>query len=227
MKLEIFGDSVLKGVMYTESGRYKIYDERLNSRLAEMDIGLERNCRIGSTVGMGYERLEKRFLENPPDRDDTFLLEFGGNDSDYNWKEIAENCTGDHFCHTLPEKYLEIYGRMIEKIKGFGVKNIFVSTLIPIDAEKYLNFIGKTLDKEKILSWLGDTSMLYRFQESYSRLAEKVAGEYGCRLVDLRTPFLLSHDFSSLLSSDGIHPTQKGHELIENVIFDSVVGNAI
>jgi hypothetical protein len=47
----------------------------------------------------------------------------------------------------------------------------------------------KGLKKENILKWLGSINTIYRFQESYSRMIEKIAAETKTRLVDIRTLF--------------------------------------
>ena len=59
---------------------------------------------------------------------------------------------------------------------------------------------------------------LYRWQEYYNAMACSLARSLGCRIVDLRTKFLQSDEFASLISDDGIHPTQKGHDLIHRSI---------
>ena len=75
--------------------------------------------------------------------------------------------------------------------------------------------ISRSNSYDNILSWLGDPSMLYRFQEHYNRIVERLAAEVGCPMIDLRGAFLLSHDYKALISADGIHPTEAGHDLIE------------
>jgi hypothetical protein len=90
--------------------------------------------------------------------------------------------------------------------------------MIPIDADRYMQTISSKNSYESILSWLGDASMLYRFQEHYNRIVEKLAFEMGCPMIDLRGEFLLSHDYKTLISADGIHPTEAGHDLIEGTL---------
>ena len=97
---------------------------------------------------------------------------------------------------------------------------VMMANMIPIDAERYMQTISKGNSYENILSWLGDVSMLYRFQEHYNRLVEQLSMETGCPLIDLRGAFLLSHDYKALISSDGIHPTEAGHDLIEKTLRD-------
>jgi lysophospholipase L1-like esterase len=62
--------------------------------------------------------------------------------------------------------------------------------------------------------------MLYRWHEYYNELVCKVAQETGAFLIDLRTPFLKSHKLNNLICSDGIHPSETGHLMIEKIIED-------
>ena len=52
-------------------------------------------------------------------------------------------------------------------------------------------------------------------------VVERVASESGCPLIDIRSPFLLSHDYRSLISDDGIHPSEKGHRLIRETLAEN------
>ena len=46
--------------------------------------------------------------------------------------------------------------------------------------------------------------------------------KFGCTLIDIRSPFLLSHNYANRLSGDGIHPTVEGHRVIDDLITQSV-----
>jgi lysophospholipase L1-like esterase len=65
--------------------------------------------------------------------------------------------------------------------------------------------------------------MLYRWHEYYNELVCTVARETGAFLIDLRTPFLKSHNLKNLICSDGIHPSEEGHRMIERIIEDSLL----
>jgi hypothetical protein len=54
---------------------------------------------------------------------------------------------------------------------------------------------------------------------AHSHLAERLAYEHHCPLLDLRSSFLLTHDYKSMICEDGIHPTRLGHELIDRELF--------
>ena len=65
-------------------------------------------------------------------------------------------------------------------------------------------------------------NFLYRWQEYYNDLVCRLSRELSCPLLDLRPEFLRSPVFPSLISADGIHPTQAGHDLVHRCALDAV-----
>ena len=76
--------------------------------------------------------------------------------------------------------------------------------------------------RENILTWLGDTDHIFRWQEYYNAMVAQLSRAFGCRLVDLRAEFLKSRVFPTLIGADGIHPTQAGHDLIHQSVQTSL-----
>ena len=62
---------------------------------------------------------------------------------------------------------------------------------------------------------------VYHDCETYCT-AEKIAEKFSCPLIDIRSPFLLSHNYTNLLSPDGIHPNVEGHEMIDKLLCEAV-----
>ncbi|MGN1345634.1 MAG: SGNH/GDSL hydrolase family protein [Eubacteriales bacterium] len=218
-RILIFGDSIMRGVYYSaEAGRHMLYGERTR---ALREAGFEvKNCSVmGATVGTGLELIQKRLTS--PASDTTVLLEYGGNDCDYHWSDISGDPSGDYFPNTPHERFVELYGEMIRYAKDMGA-TVCICNLVPLDSERYMRWISRSLSYENILGWLGDPSMLYRWHEYYNRTAEAIASSFGCPLIDIRSPFLLSHNYANLLSPDGIHPNVEGHRMIDRLICEAV-----
>lgn len=234
-RILIFGDSILRGVYVEEETRtHRLYRERIAN--LSTSSGCEvKNCSVmGATVETGEELIRRKFqpyaegqpyADGQPDADGepaTVIFEYGGNDCDYKWQDISDNPAGEFSPNTPADRFVSGYGKCIEYAKSLGSR-VFLCNLVPLDAGRYIEWISRNLSKENILSWLGDTSMLYRWQEYYNRTAEQIAAKYGCPLIDIRSPFLLSHSYSGLLSPDGIHPTVEGHRVIDRLIAEAVV----
>jgi lysophospholipase L1-like esterase len=155
------------------------------------------------------------------------LLEYGGNDCNFKWDEVAAEPDREHYPITVFSYFTETCKNMVEALLSKNISPVLM-TLPPIDAEKYLAYLGRQgLNTEKILKWLGDTQMIYRYQELYSNGIVKLAGEIGAKLVDVRKYFLEGRIFKSLLCDDGLHPNKEGHKLIFRAFEDFMLANNV
>ncbi len=211
-RLLLIGDSVAKGVTYEESsGRYSLCSRQFAS-LRARGVTVQNQAKMGAGVAHA-----ESILSNPrfvPDETTLVLLSLGGNDSDFAWSEISAAPEKDHQPMVTLSAFAERLRACIRKAQNLGAA-VAVTSFVPLDAERYLEQISLGLDRSRILKWLGSRDILYRWHEAYSREAERVARETGSALIDLRSNFLLRHDFKNLLCRDGIHPTPSGHALIE------------
>lgn len=212
-KIKIYGDSILKGVMYNEElKRYKLFGYRFDE-LKDKGIEVENNCKMGATIEQGFEIL-KATLDDC-DKDTVVILEYGGNDCNFNWSAVSDNPEGSFQPNTPEEKFTETYMEMIEFARGKGA-TVAVCNLVPIDSEKFMNWVTKGLNYDNILGWMGDINRIARWQEYYSRLSEKVAAVAKCPILDLRTNFLKHRAMENMIGADGMHPSFEGHSLIKD-----------
>ena len=219
MKIQIYGDSIMKAVLVDEQYQYHQISSRLLERFRQ-DTGADavNRARFGYTAARGQVVLQKD-LDKGLDCD-LALLEFGGNDCDHNWIEVARTPDGEHSPNTPLPKFLDTLKEMALAIQARGIQPVLM-TLPPLDAEKYLNFIGRRgADPNAVLSWLGDVQMIYRWQELYSNAVAQLAARLGLPLLDVRSRFLSRRDYTTLIARDGIHLTQPGYELIYDAFRD-------
>ncbi len=209
--LTIYGDSIMKGVVL-EKGRYKI-GEKIESFASRLFPRVFNRSRFGSTIEKGVEQLE-RDLERENIPQGVVLLEFGGNDCDFDWQAISDDPELDAMPKTAISRFKALYCRAIELVRRAGSTPV-LANLPPISAEKYLAWICRDgLSRENILHWLGDENAIYRYQEMYCRTIEEIAGEENADLVDLRGAFLSDRKLDAYLCEDGIHPNANGQKVI-------------
>lgn len=223
-RIMVFGDSVLKGVMYINDGargKYKLYSGTLEERMADHGIELTRCCHMGATIDAGLERMRRMLAKGTSFADTTVMLEFGGNDCAYNWQEVSASPEAHHEPKNNIHRFISLYKEAIELARSAGA-NVIISSLVPIDAAKYMDHITRGLSYENILGWLGDVNMLYRWHEGYNRAIVQLADECCIPLFDLRGEFLYTHAFKGLIGDDGIHPTAEGHKMIEDILVSSL-----
>ena len=213
----MYGDSILKGVLL-ENGRYTV-DRQWEKRIAaERGLEIRNSAHFGSTLGKALA-LIRRDCEREFDAGELALLEFGGNDCDYDWAAIAADPAGRFACKTPPEQFCAQYREAVALIRRSG-RRPAILTLPPIHSLRYLGFICRGgLSRENILRWLGDVDAIYRWQAMYSRMAEQIAREEGAELIDLRGAFLRDgRSPDELLCLDGIHPSRAGQGLLYDTL---------
>ena len=208
-----FGDSIMKGVVLRSSKveanpHYELSSLSLIERCGKL-LGLQTNnySRFGCTASVG-EKLLTRY-ENNLDSNHLVLLEYGGNDSDYNWKEIADDPLTEHKPNTVLDDFISAYRRMIDKVKAIGATPVMLS-LPPMDADRYFHFFTRNWteqQKQNVLTWLGgSTTHITTGHELYNMTITNIARQAGVSLIDLTTDLLLTRDYEKYLCEDGIHP---------------------
>jgi len=221
-RVEIFGDSLLKGVQINPQNlRYYINNNIDVERIEKTHLLDIRNfAKFGCTVTKGLTLIEKRLRGNEPFCD-AIVMDFGGNDCDYNWGAVSERPDSNHLPQTPLDVFAETYYKIIALLKENGIRPI-LTTLPPLDAQKFFNWFCNGLDKANVLKWLGDVHLIYRWQESYSRAVEKIAAETNTLLVDLRGAFLKHRDLERLLCADGTHPNTEGQKIITQAFLEFI-----
>ena len=218
----IFGDSIAKGIILDPL--------RMKYILTGCGIGecLEKNpeikvfnfAKFGCTVTKGQVVFEKHPEE--VEQSDTVILEFGGNDSDHRWGNVSDNPEGSYGANTELEIFESTYENITKRLIALG-KKVVILTLPPIDAKKYFEWISRGKNSDNIIKWLGSVDYIYRWHEMYNQSVCAVANKTGALLVDLRSSFLKLRDYSDYLCIDGIHPNEKGYELVNSVIRKAVL----
>lgn len=214
--LRVFGDSLLKGVVYdSEEGRYRLLKENGFKRMEEaLSLKVDSKAMFGCTVTKGKQLLERTLEKGPTPA--LVLIEFGGNDCDFLWDEISANPEGEHSPKTPLNIFSKTLKAMLDLVRSFKATPILMS-LPPIDGELYFNHICKKGgDGEQILKWLKDVKNIERVQQRYSDEVVEVAKETNTQLIDVRQAFGGHEGF---LCQDGIHLNEEGHSLmIESLI---------
>ena len=221
----LYGDSISKGVTYDEEkNRYVTikdsYAELLQGKLKGM---LYNAGKFGNTIIRGIKKLPEDLEKTRPD---IVVVDFGGNDCDFNWEEIADNPIGEHLPKTDFTLFQNSLKSLVSSLKKINITPVLMS-LPPIDADRYFKWISKYDDFKagNILKWLGSVNKIYWWQEKYSSAVVSVAQETKTIWIDVRGAFLNTSDYTKLICKDGIHPNIQGHRIIADKIFDFIKCN--
>ncbi|MEN6391576.1 MAG: SGNH/GDSL hydrolase family protein [Syntrophomonas sp.] len=221
-KIIVSGDSISKGVVYDErKNKYIVLENNYISLLQRKLNGVVYNtARFGNTIIKGFSKLRKDLPKYSPD---IAFIEYGGNDCDFNWYEVALDPGNEHLPNTDFNGFQNQLKEIINFLKNNRITSV-VMTLPPLNADRYLKWISKNnpLVEGSILNWLGSATKLYWWQERYSSAIQKVAEECNIKCIDIRGAFLQYADYTQFLCLDGIHPNEAGHEIIANKIIDYI-----
>lgn len=218
-QLLVLGDSILKGIQVDpESERYTIKNEMdIPGLEKEFSLSIQNKSHFGATCLNG-EKLLDRLLSRGL-RYDAVVMDFGGNDCNYDWAAIASDPAGEHVPAVPLPEFTEHYRGLIRKVKSYGMVPI-LTTLPPLVPDKFFSWWCRELDQEAVRQWLGCISNIYAHQEYYSHCVERLAREERVMLVDIRRAFLENGHLETLMCVDGTHPNSSGQALITKAFLD-------
>lgn len=214
----VLGDSLSRGVVFSDEKKRYVFSDNCFTKLLEREgfVNIKNLAKYGCTIGAAAGILEKHVKDAASA--DYCVIELGGNDSDFDWKQVSDFPESEHQPFTPLEKFTAAYTSVIRRIRELGGKPLAMN-LMPIDSGRYFRWFSKGKSVGNLLKWLGGSDRyIYRWHEMYSLTVCKIAKKFEVPLIDIRSAFLRQRDFSSLLCSDGIHPNEEGHRLIADVL---------
>ena len=206
MKLVVFGDSILKGVI-TIPGSKNLFDVTENDSLslAQKELGFELDNRsiYGNITSKGLVKLQKFFDKG--ETADFCIIEFGSNDCDYDWGTLIQK---------VPlADYLENLKQMISLCRTNKVTPLMMG-LIPYVCDDWFKTIIKGQDEAAILNFLGGTAeTLGKNQLIYKNAQADFVKENKVQFLD---PWTIFEGHKELMCYDGIHPNEKGYQLLSD-----------
>lgn len=220
----LYGDSISKGIVLDEeSGRYRVLPDNYASLVGQRLKGtLFNRAMFGMTMGKAATRSVKDLDGmKPEERPDMVLIEYGGNDCDFDWEAIARDPAAHHGPKTDISLFRDLLRSLIVRFSSERILPVLM-TLPPLDADRYFAWVSRNSPDAaaNILSWLGSVNKIYWWQERYNAAVLDVAAETGTHVLDIRSAFLREPDYREYLCSDGIHPNADGHALIANRVGD-------
>lgn len=218
-----FGDSIMKGVVIDptllQEGtvKYQVshasFAERCQQALA---YPMHNLARFGSTITNGLKCMERYFSNIHPD--DYVALEFGGNDCNFNWKEVSERPQDEHIPNTPLQTFRLTYERIVDSILAIGAQPVLLS-LPALQSQMFFNFISRGLNGENILHNLGgDVNFINNWHECYNLEIFRLGKQKHIPVINISTIFLRQRHLDNYYCIDGMHPNEAGHELITDAI---------
>lgn len=224
--IAILGDSIPKGVVFhPEKRKYFFYRNGfIKSLTQKLRANIFDFSRFGSTTTYGEQLLRTKLSDLNPD---IVLIEYGGNDCDYNWDEVAAHPDRIHLPNLTPDAFEQNLHHMVNAIRNTGKTPVLVN-LPPLNSTSYFNWFGKgdAIRKKRILKWLKKEDHIYWWHEKYSYIVDKVAHLTNSHLINIRHAFLEQREYRDFICEDGIHPNEYGQQLIEKAFLHYIEKHA-
>lgn len=224
-KITVIGDSVSKGIIIKDGKVQKLETNAIKIIENYYNITIENNSLFGQSLKRVYQKqIIDNYIKKVNKNDNNLLIiSLGGNDSDYDWPNVAETPNDFHTSKTPIEEFQDYLDKITLQLIDNNIKVMF-TTLFPINSDRYFrNIISKTADKEKVLEFLHqDVSNIYRHQELFNDIICYNANKYNCKVIDIRSFFLLSVNYLDYVANDGIHPNEKGQRFIAQTIINQI-----
>lgn len=228
MKIVCFGDSLTRGVTFVK-GRLKILKNNYPKILQELflsnnkgesdeDIQIMNKGVFNDNSDLLITRLDRDVIQEKPDY---VIIEIGGNDCDFAWKEVAENPTDKHEATVPVERYINNLKSIIIKVKDAGITPI-LSTLPPLDPVRYYERITESFSSQ-VSDWICKVGGIEHWHSSYNRALKNMAEELDIISIDVRSAIKWAGDFKDLISDDGIHLTENGYKVFAEEIYQKLI----
>ena len=223
MRITVFGDSILKGVTTTpNSGRIFDVTENDSLSIAQRKLGFELDNRsvYGNIITKSKVKFDKYISKvdsGELPKPEICIIESGGNDCDYDWNPVSENPDVPHQPKVPLKEFLETLDVMVKECQKRDIKPVLM-TMPALVHERWFETISKNLNRENIMRFIGgNTDKLYRNHEIYNIHLLDYANRNCIQIVDMRLALLETDDYRNYMCMDGIHPNEKGYELMGQV----------
>lgn len=213
--IALWGDSLGRGIDFDQvRGRYAVLRQGFYRLLEESGLlKIDNHARFGATVVEGLADFEAT-----GDIEAEYVaLEYGGNDCNIPWAQIAEDPHGQYDAATPLAVFEKTLTAFAEAVRARNLKPLLV-TPPPLIAERFVDWVSQGLNKANILAHLGDVQHVYRWQERYSVAVRRVADSLRCKLFDARDLLLAADDYPALVGVDGMHLNEQGHAYLARAV---------
>lgn len=213
--ISIWGDSIGKSITFDEArGRHIICRDNYESVIKRQGYDVHNYARMGCTAPMGEKLMTRERMTGG-----TAIIEFGGNDSDIEWKAVSEDAGGaEHPAVVSIPDFKAALSRMIARAREFQMNPVLVTPL-PVAAGRYFEWVSRGLNRDRILKYLGGSAeFIYRWQERYDIALRQVAAAENAPVFDIRSRFLDEKNLDDVMSLDGIHPNARGYAIVKDAV---------
>ncbi len=200
-----FGDSITYGSKGTVSGGWcTLLRNHVDQKNAKDPNTYIRLYNLG-IPGEATDTAVKRFLpelnaRGRRDEEYIFIIAFGANDACFIPSRQELNVSVEDFTKNIQQ--------MVGYAKDASQKIVLLN-ITPVVDELTVSPVGK------------DRSRINKRYEAYNKELARIAKDHDLTFIDVNSAFT-SQDYRKLLSDDGLHPNDNGHQLMFDLISEQI-----
>lgn len=224
MKIICFGDSLTRGVSVAK-GRLRILKENYPAFLQQLfsendgeDVTIINKGVFNDNSDSLLSRLDKDVIEQHPDY---AIIEIGGNDCNFNWKDVVKSPRVEHAPIVPIDRYIENIRTIVKKVQESGITPI-ISTLPPLDPVRYYKNVSDKYS-DVVGHLIGSMGGIEHWHGIYNQNLNKLADELGVLKIDVRSAIKKAGDLAELISDDGIHLTAAGYKVFSQDVYKNII----
>lgn len=207
-----FGDSITWGAFDSKGGwvqrlrtyiESKIKDKNGDTAAFVYNLGIPGNKTPDILDRFDFEIAQR---SDPEEKNKIIIFGIGGNDASYSKKDNINKIKKELFKQNL--------SKIIKKAKKITSNIIFIG-LTQTNEEKSCP-----------IPWNDNSYYYNRFQKEYNEVLKEICKEENVGFVEVITNFE-NAIADNLLDSDGLHPNDKGHEIIFKKLLDYLSKNKL
>lgn len=222
-KMVFYGDSIIRGKTWQENAPKPIdtkknFVEYCRHCLDSFGIEVVNKGVNGRISKQACLELEDEVLKLKPNY---VVLEIGGNDSNFNWKEVSDYPDKDHKPVATPTEFRDNLISILDKLEQEKI-TVILLTPPPLAEEKYFSLL-KGYFGDSISPHIQQKGGIANFHKQYVDVIREVAEERELFLIDIYQEFENIPDYKvDLIGKDGLHPSEKGYKLMAQIFMKSI-----
>lgn len=116
LRIAVYGDSLMKGTLPDEQLRYHFHTDLFEAPLAGVDAEVTNKSVFGATSRKGVALVQRDLARGH--RYDWALIEYGGNDCNYDWADVAAHPEQHHDPVVLADEFRANLTSIVQMLRG-------------------------------------------------------------------------------------------------------------
>ena len=176
LRIAVFGDSLMKGTLPDEQLRYHFHTDLFEAPLAGLHAEVTNKSVFGATSRKGVTLVQRDLARGH--RYDWALVEYGGNDCNYDWPDVAAHPEQDHDPVVLADEFRANMTAIVQMLREAGAAKVHIAIPTPMSNCRCAQYVlpampslADSMPPSKMLDYFGADRLTYIPGQSFLEIA--------------------------------------------------------